>query len=181
MRGRQTSSRLRRWPALRRQLALVASHTRARRVMRAGPVLECRPRAHLSFHFLLSSRPAHFSNWEQLRMQPPWLSSTGGASAYSPEVHWMYRSLRAAVCCRAVPRLALPSRRSCCCGALALPTTEQLPLRWVVCTTGSCGSPVVPAQEVAHKAVAVHLAQRLPAQRKGGVQLPRALCTPGPT
>ena len=49
---------------------------------------------HLSFHFLLSSRPAHFSNWEQLRMQPPWATSTGASPSKSLDVHWIYRSLQ---------------------------------------------------------------------------------------
>ena len=43
-------------------------------------------------HFLLSSRPAAFSKWEQVMMQPPCMTSIIGRLANSLEVHLMYRS-----------------------------------------------------------------------------------------
>ena len=43
-------------------------------------------------HFLLSSRPAAFSKWEQVMMQPPCMTSIMGRFANSLEVHLMYRS-----------------------------------------------------------------------------------------
>ena len=43
-------------------------------------------------HFLLSSRPAAFSKWEQVMMQPPCMTSIIGRLANSLEVHLMYKS-----------------------------------------------------------------------------------------
>ena len=140
-------------------------------VSRACPAgHDARGGQHLSFHFLLSSRPALFSNCEQLRMQPPWLTSTGGAPARSPEVHWMYRSLRA--------QLGWLAGTGAAQGGENAPGTGLSRLHACLssCHAGR-RAPVVATQEVTHQAVAVHLAQRRPAQGQDGVRTPRALHT----